>query len=73
MISGGTEWTGRVVHMRKKVKKVKQSQYRPGQAPEGSRRLRLPDFKTFGPLKCQGCQPYAPAAFNPQEMFLVLI
>jgi hypothetical protein len=30
-----------------KVKKVKQSHYRPGQA-EGSRRLRLPDFKTNG-------------------------
>ena len=27
---------------------VKQSHYRPGQAPEGSRRLRLPDFKTTG-------------------------
>jgi hypothetical protein len=33
--------------------------------PEGSRRLRLPDFKTIG--------TYAPAAFNPQELFLVLI
>jgi len=27
-------------------KKVKQSYYRPGQAPEGYRRLRLADFKT---------------------------
>jgi hypothetical protein len=26
--------------------KLKQSHYRPGQAPEGSRRLGLPDFKT---------------------------
>jgi hypothetical protein len=25
---------------------VKQSNYRPGQAVEGSRRLRIPDFKT---------------------------
>jgi hypothetical protein len=28
--------------------KVKQSHYRPGQDPQGSRRLRLPDFKTVG-------------------------
>ena len=41
--------------------------------PEGSRRLRLPDFKTIGTSKWQGCQPYAPAAFTPQEMFLVLV
>jgi len=27
--------------------KVKQFNYRPGQAPEGSRRFRLPDFKTI--------------------------
>ena len=31
-----------------KNKKVKQSHYRPGQAAEGSRRLRLADFKTVG-------------------------
>ena len=41
--------------------------------PEGSRRLRLPDFKTVGTWRWQGCQPYAPAAFSPQEIFLVLI
>jgi len=29
-------------------KKTKQSHYRPGTGPEGSRRLRLPDFKTIG-------------------------
>ena len=34
---------------------------------EGSSRLKLPDFKTIG------CQPYAPAAFTPQKIFLVLI
>jgi len=28
--------------------KVKHSHYRPGQALRGSRRLRLPDFKTVG-------------------------
>ena len=27
---------------------VKQSHYRPGDGPEGSRRLRFPDFKTVG-------------------------
>jgi hypothetical protein len=36
--------------------------------PVGSRRLRLPDFKTIGTLRWQGCQPY-----TPQEIFLVLI
>ena len=41
--------------------------------PEGSRRLRFPDFKTVGTWRWQGCQPYAPAAFYPQEIFPVLI
>jgi hypothetical protein len=48
--------------------KVKQSHYRPWQAltgPEGSRRLRLPDFKTIGTWRWQGCQPYAPTTFTP--------
>ena len=40
--------------------------------PEGSR-IRFPDFKTVGRWRWQGCQPYAPAAFTPQEIFLVLI
>jgi hypothetical protein len=31
--------------------------------PEGSRRLRLPDLKTIGTWRWQGCQPYAPTAF----------
>ena len=35
--------------------------------PEGSRRLRLPDFKTIVTLSWQGCQPYAPAAFTPMK------
>ena len=41
--------------------------------PEGSKRLRLPDFKTIGTWRWQGCQSYAPAAFTPQETYLVLI
>jgi len=41
--------------------------------PECSRMLRLPDFKTFGTWRWQGCQLYTPAAFTPQEIFLVLI
>ena len=41
--------------------------------PEGSRRLRFPNFKTIGTWRWQGCQPYAPAAFYPQEIFPVLI
>jgi hypothetical protein len=35
--------------------------------PEGFRRLRLPDFKTIGTWRWQGCQPYAPAAFTPRK------
>jgi len=41
--------------------------------PEGSRRLRLPDFKTTGTFRWKDCQPHAPAAFTPHEIFLVLI
>ena len=41
--------------------------------PDGSRRLRFPDFKTIGTWRWQGCQPCAPAAFYPQEIFPVLI
>jgi hypothetical protein len=41
--------------------------------PKGSRRLRLPDFKTVGTLAWQGSQPYALATFTPQEIFLLLI
>ena len=39
----------------------------------GSRRLTLPDFKTIGTSRGQVCQPYAPAAFTPQETCLVLV
>jgi hypothetical protein len=41
--------------------------------PEGSRRLTLSDFKTFSTWMWRGCQPYTPAAFTPQAIFLVLI
>jgi hypothetical protein len=35
--------------------------------PEGSRRLRLPDFKTIGTWRWRGRQYYAPAAFTPRK------
>jgi hypothetical protein len=35
--------------------------------PEGSRRLRLSDFKTIGTWRWQGCQPYAPVAVTPRK------
>jgi hypothetical protein len=35
--------------------------------PEGSWKLKLPDFKTVGTWRWQGCQHYAPAAFTPRE------
>ena len=41
--------------------------------PEGSRRLRFPDFKTIGTWRWYGCQPYSPATFTHKEIFLVLI
>ena len=31
--------------------------------PEGSRKLRFPDFM----ITAQGCQPYAPTAFTPRK------
>jgi hypothetical protein len=34
---------------------------------QGSRRLRLPDFKTIGTWSWQGCHPYAPVAFTPRK------
>jgi hypothetical protein len=36
--------------------------------PEGSSRLRIPDFKTIGTWRWQGCQSYAPAAFIPRAL-----
>jgi hypothetical protein len=37
--------------------------------PEGSRRLRLPEFKIIDTWRWQGCQPCAPAAFTPKKYF----
>jgi hypothetical protein len=47
---------------------VNQFLYWPNTGPEGSRKLRLPDFKTIRALRWDGCQPYAPATFIPKEL-----
>jgi len=41
--------------------------------PEGSRSLRLPDFKMISTWKWYGCHPYTPASFTPQDIYLVFI
>jgi len=41
--------------------------------PEDSRELRLQDYMAIGTWRWQCCQPYTPAAFAPQKIFLVLI
>ena len=41
--------------------------------PDDSRSSKLPDFMRIGTWRLQDCQPYAPAAFTPQAIFLVLI
>ena len=41
--------------------------------PDGSRWLRLQDFKTVATWSWQGCQSNVPAAFTSQKIFLVLI
>jgi hypothetical protein len=46
-------------------KKGKAIQLQAWTGPEGSRRMRLPDFKTIGSWKWWGCQHYAPATFTP--------
>ena len=35
--------------------------------PEGSRKLRFPEFMTPAQDCGKGCQPYAPAAFTPRK------
>jgi hypothetical protein len=35
--------------------------------PEGSRKLRFPDFKTIGTWRWQGCHPYTPTTFTPTK------
>ena len=40
---------------------------------EDSRRMRLPDLKTVVIYWWHGYRPYAPAAFTPQEVSMVLI
>jgi len=50
---------------RVKVKvKIKQSRYRPS-SPEGSRKLRFPDFMTTTQDGGKVVSPYIPAAFTP--------
>ena len=41
--------------------------------PESSRRLSLSHIQTDSTLRWYGCQSYAPAAFTPQEIFLLHI
>ena len=41
--------------------------------PEGSSRLRLPDFRTVGKWRWYGCLSHALASFTPKEIVLVLI
>jgi hypothetical protein len=41
--------------------------------PLGFQEVEAPRFLDNRHMKVVGCQPYAPAAFTPQEIFLVLI
>ena len=45
----------------------------PCTGPEVSRKLKFTSFKTIGTWTWYACQHNASAAFNPQEVFLVLI
>jgi hypothetical protein len=52
---------------------VKQSHYRPEQANRFPGGWGFQSSKQSAHEGGKGCQPYAPAAFTPQEIFLVLI
>jgi hypothetical protein len=41
--------------------------------PWGFQEVKAPRFQDNRHMKVEGCQPYAMAAFTPQEIFLVLI
>jgi len=41
--------------------------------PGGFQEVKIPRFRDNGTRMVVGCQPYAPADFTPQEIFLVLI
>jgi hypothetical protein len=56
-----------------KLSGIRQRKNKPCTHLRRPRRLRLPDFKTVGSCKWYVGQPYASAAFTPQEIFLVLI
>ena len=60
------------VHKYNNKKKGKAVPLQDWTGPEGSRKLRLPDFVTTARMVV-GCQPYAPAALTPKEILLVLI
>ena len=43
------------------------------EVPRGFQQVKVPRLCDNGPGWWQGCQPYAPAAFYPQEILLALI
>jgi len=53
-----------MVHLKGKCKAITLQVWT---GPEGSRRLRLPDFKTISIWRWYGCQPYKPAAFTSRK------
>jgi hypothetical protein len=53
--------------------KVKQSHYRPGQAPSVPGGWVSQILRQSAHEGSKYCQPYAPAAFTPQKLFVVLI
>jgi hypothetical protein len=57
----------KVVLLYRQLKLVKAIPLQAWRGPEGSRSFRLPDFKTVGTWRWQGCQPYALGAFTPRK------